>query len=62
MGSVTTAEKTYLWHGGLAVTVTQAPGQWPSIRRRTDIDVAELEQGLALELKDLQEAAEQARV
>lgn len=63
-GGATTTDTTYVWRCGLALTIMQAPGQWPSIRRRTDIDVARLEQETEIELDEAmrEQAEEQAAI
>lgn len=58
-GNVRGSEKTYVWHSGLAITVTQFPGEWPSLRRNTSVDVEELEELQAEAMRE--DAEEQAR-
>jgi len=48
-----------LWPNGLAIAVTKFQGEWPSIQRQTDIDVAGLWQETQEE--ERAEAEEQAR-
>lgn len=59
-GKTIRTETTYVWRGGLAIAVTRRPGQWPSFRRRTDVDVKELERELEEAMRE--DAEEQARL